>query len=251
MARDKNPYLPLFVDDFANDEKLRECSAEATGVYIRLMCVMHKSDTYGRVLLPCLPATCYDFARRLLKQMPYELDVIHRGLTELVDNGVIFIEGLTLCQKRMIRDISISGVRSDAGRLGGFAKAKGLANGLAKHVAKPLANTGIEWNGMELREKEEGAEEEGEMFRVFEDAVRAYPDVKRNSMAEWEDFVLVADPSDAVLLEPAIQAQTVWRETLEPDSKKRQWPNMKRWIAEKRWLIEIPKVEKQSRKIVV
>ena len=51
MALKDQPYLPLYVDDFLSDEKLSLCSAESTGVYIRLMCLMHKSDEYGAVLL--------------------------------------------------------------------------------------------------------------------------------------------------------------------------------------------------------
>ena len=43
MALRDQPYLPLYVQDFLTDEKLAECSAMATGVYIRLMCIMHKS----------------------------------------------------------------------------------------------------------------------------------------------------------------------------------------------------------------
>ena len=41
MARKDLPYLPLYVQDFLTDEKLMECTASATGVYIRIMCVLH------------------------------------------------------------------------------------------------------------------------------------------------------------------------------------------------------------------
>ena len=33
------------------DEKLAMCSASANGVYIRLMCILHKSATYGMFVL--------------------------------------------------------------------------------------------------------------------------------------------------------------------------------------------------------
>ena len=39
MALRDQPYLPLYVLDFLVDEKLAYCSAESTGVYIRLMCM--------------------------------------------------------------------------------------------------------------------------------------------------------------------------------------------------------------------
>lgn len=51
MALRDQPYLPLYIQDFLTDEKLMECSASTTGVYIRLMCVMHKSEKYGTILL--------------------------------------------------------------------------------------------------------------------------------------------------------------------------------------------------------
>lgn len=51
MPLRNQPYLPLFVDDFQTDERLRDCSAAATGIYIRIMCVMHKSEEYGKILL--------------------------------------------------------------------------------------------------------------------------------------------------------------------------------------------------------
>ena len=51
MALRDQPYLPLYVQDFLTDEKLMECSASATGIYIRIMCIMHKSDEYGVILL--------------------------------------------------------------------------------------------------------------------------------------------------------------------------------------------------------
>ena len=51
MALRNSPYLPLYVQDFLTDEKLADCSANANGVYIRLMCILHKSEPYGKILL--------------------------------------------------------------------------------------------------------------------------------------------------------------------------------------------------------
>ena len=51
MALRNQPYLPLYVQDFMTDEKLNECSPAANGIYIRLMCILHKSETYGQILL--------------------------------------------------------------------------------------------------------------------------------------------------------------------------------------------------------
>ena len=89
MAQRNLPYLKLYVQDFLSDEKLNECSAEATGVYIRLMCIMHKNEEYGVVRLK--PKDKHtgrpvaDLARKLARQMPYDTKTIERGLEELLD----------------------------------------------------------------------------------------------------------------------------------------------------------------------
>lgn len=149
MALRDQPYLPLYVQDFLTDEKLVECSPAATGIYIRLMCIMHKTDEYGTILLKQKDKQTdnqyLNFAVKLAKYMPYKADVIIAGLIELIEEGVLIIDGDKLIQKRMVRDNYISEVRSDAGREGGkksgFAKAKTKA----KHEAKSTANTEYEY----------------------------------------------------------------------------------------------------------
>lgn len=137
MALRDQPYLPLFVQDFLTDEKLMECSASATGIYIRLMCIMHKSDEYGVILLKQKDkqksSSIQNFALKLARFMPYQIDEITAGLTELLEAGVIQNGGDKLFQKRMVRDNEISNIRSKAGKKGGlktqkFAKAKVEAN---------------------------------------------------------------------------------------------------------------------------
>lgn len=132
MARKDNPYLPLYVQDFMTDEKLIECSAESTGVYIRLMCVMHKSEDYGVILLKQKDKqsenNVTNFAVKLARQMPYDIDTITRSLTELIEEGVLTLDGDKLYQKRMVKDAILSDARSSAGRRGG-TKSKGQSSG--------------------------------------------------------------------------------------------------------------------------
>lgn len=120
--RDK-PYLPLYVQDFLTDEKLRECSASSYGVYITVMCVMHKSEEYGVLTLRDKQKQGDDnimnFAIKLSKHLPFSVDVIASGLSELVDQGVLTLEGNRLYQKRMVRDAQLSQKRSAAGSAGG------------------------------------------------------------------------------------------------------------------------------------
>lgn len=122
MARKDLPYLPLYVQDFLTDEKLMECSASATGVYVRVMCVLHKCNPYGKLLLRQKDRQSeqqiLNFAAKLAKHLPFTLQVILDGLNELIEEDVLQIEGDILSQKRMVSDGELSIVRSKSGKLG-------------------------------------------------------------------------------------------------------------------------------------
>lgn len=144
MAIRNQPYLPLYVQDFMTDEKLAECSAEATGVYIRIMCLMHKSEEYGVILLKQKhkqnASTCLNFACKLALHLPYPVEIIERSIMELTDNGVLIIDGDKMIQKRMVRDSALSCKRSEAGKIGG--QKTGIC--LSKMASKTQANTEYE-----------------------------------------------------------------------------------------------------------
>ena len=149
MALRDQPYFPLYVQDFLTDEKLVECSAAATGVYIRLMCIMHKSEHYGKILLKQkhkqTSEQIKNFALMIAKQMPYDTDTIYQSLKELIDEKVLHIDGEFLVQQRMVKDWEISIKRSSAGQTGGKKtqeKSKHFASTFAK--AKSEANTEYE-----------------------------------------------------------------------------------------------------------
>ena len=160
MALRDQPYLPLYVEDFLTDEKLMECSASETGIYIRIMCVMHKSTEYGVItvtekhlqasidynnfaknLPESLLCICHAFAMKLIRFLPYTKNEIIEGLSELIAEGVLSVDGNKLYQRRMVKDNSTSVARSVSGSKGGFAKAKSVANHIAKGVAKGVANS--------------------------------------------------------------------------------------------------------------
>lgn len=139
MALRNQPYIPLYVQDYLTDEKLNECSPASQGIYIKLMCLMHKSEEYGCVLLeqkykqhdkPML-----NFALKLVKHLPFSEIDLYLSLEDLLENDVIQLNGDRIEQKRMIKDNYISQVRANAGKKGGektqFAKAKPQAKGKA------------------------------------------------------------------------------------------------------------------------
>jgi len=141
MALRNQPYLPLYVQDFMTDEKLIECSAQSTGVYIRIMCILHKSETYGKISLKQKDKQTdnqiTNFALKLSKSMPYNIGIIESSLTELIEEGCLNIELDELFQKRMVKDNDVSIKRSVSGSIGGkktqsFAKAKSKAKSKAK-----------------------------------------------------------------------------------------------------------------------
>ena len=126
MALRDNPYIMLDVNDFMNDEKLRECSPASVGIYIRLLCVLHKSDTYGVLLYQQKdvqkaeicgyknPNKIQIFVTMLSRQLPETKEEIEAALIELSEEGVIKIYDNRLEQKRMIRDAEISEKRQQA-----------------------------------------------------------------------------------------------------------------------------------------
>ena len=148
MALRNQPYLPLYVNDFMNDEKLKPCSAESIGVYIRLMCLFHKCEEYGSITFDELDERtddiCYDFATKLLPHLLYKHDVILRGLHELIARKVLTLDGETLYQKRMMNDGNLSDARARAGSAGGNAKSAKRSKTPSKHSSKNVANSDID-----------------------------------------------------------------------------------------------------------
>lgn len=122
MALREQPYIPLYVQDFLSDEKLRECSAESIGVYIMLMCVLHKQKEYGKLLLlqkdNKTSNKITNFAIKLSHHIPFDVVTIEKALHELYEEDVIQIEDDILFQKRMVKDGKLSNKRASAGKKG-------------------------------------------------------------------------------------------------------------------------------------
>ena len=139
----------MYVQDFLTDERLMECSAAATGVYIRIMCIMHKSEIYGTIELKQKDKQNTEqnskqinlFASKLVKFLPYDLQTILFALSELLEEGVLVINGDLLIQKRMFKDGEISEKRAIAGGNGGKTSQKNKAKDKANFKANTEANT--------------------------------------------------------------------------------------------------------------
>lgn len=197
MALRDQPYLPLYIQDYMTDEKLNECSAEANGVFVRIMMLMHKSETYGKILLnqkhKQTTNQIENFALMFGKHFPYTFDEIMRGLTELINERVVYLEEDFLCQKRMIRDGQLSEIRSNAGKKGGK---KSSSNDEYFGIAKTQANTEyeneihIEDNSnislvLSLEDREQKFKSECEQFRdryggMIDDFVRYWTEPNKS-----------------------------------------------------------------------
>jgi hypothetical protein len=124
MALRDQPYIPLYIQDIMTDEKLNECCAATHGIYIKgILCLMHKSEQYGKILLKQkykqTESISRNFALMLVKHLPYSEAEIEKAIDELIREKVCYFEDDYICQKRMIKDNAISEARSDAGKKGG------------------------------------------------------------------------------------------------------------------------------------
>jgi hypothetical protein len=99
------------------------CSASSQGVYIKIMCILHKQKKYGTILLKQKDkqnsSSIINFACVLSRLLPFNEKVITESLNELIEEEVLFIKDDYLCQKRMVKDGAISDARSMAGKKGG------------------------------------------------------------------------------------------------------------------------------------
>lgn len=173
MALRDQPYLPLYIQDFLTDEKLNECSAASVGVYIKIMCLLHKSKEYGTFLLKQKDKQIEQqsfqqkdkqllfFSLKFAKLLPFNFDVIYDALEELILEKVLYLEGDFIIQNRMVKDNKLSITRSKSGKSGGkkaqqnklklfasFATAKTVANAEIEDDINNVLNYSIEKGNM-------------------------------------------------------------------------------------------------------
>lgn len=149
MALTNQPYIPLYVRDWLTSNKLKMCSTPAHGLMINIMCIMHKEDEYGTLLLKQNfkqgSDICLNFASYLARLLPFDRAEIYTALKELVEEHVLYIEEDKLICKRMVEDAKLSTTRAGSGSEGGKttqANLKKLAK--ANLQAKGQANTEYE-----------------------------------------------------------------------------------------------------------
>jgi hypothetical protein len=128
MALRNQPYFPMYANDWISNIKLKMCCAESHGIMINIMCLMHKEDEYGKILLRQKfkqnDKQILNFATMLAMLLPFEFAEIERGLNELINEKVLIIEDDYLICERMVKDAYISLIRSESGEKGGNKTSK-------------------------------------------------------------------------------------------------------------------------------
>lgn len=149
MALREQPYFPFYVQDYLTDERLLMCSWQTQGIYVRILCNLHKQDVYGAILFKQnskqnestdkknndnINTISNDIVRKnnvdnndiirfyctiLCKLIQCQYEEMRCALTELLDNGVLRIDDEKLYQKRMYNDGIVSIKRSEVAKRGG------------------------------------------------------------------------------------------------------------------------------------
>jgi hypothetical protein len=245
MALRDQPYLPLYIQDIMTDEKLNECCASTHGIFIKgIMCLMHKSDEYGKILLKQkykqTEKQSKNFACQLVKHLPYSAQEIENAIDELIKEKVCYFEKEYLCQKRMIRDNEISLIRAESGKKGGlFAQAKIKAN------LQPNTEDEDEDTFLKRVQGEEITQEKNGYItpKLFEDFWKIYPrkGSKGKALTKWNQL---CNKKENRLtwkeIRKAIHDQKgsdQWKENVKFIPLAATWLNQTRWVDDPKEMI--------------
>lgn len=240
----KLPYFPFYPDDWLSDEKLRACTSAARGLWIDLLCLMHKNDRRGHLEIVGQPASHAQIAR-MTGRTPDEVasqlqELINAGVPSALDHGILF-------SRRMVRDEGIRQVRSRAGSEGGKAKAAKSGKTSGEHASKTLANdVANSWqnsgsgSGSEYEQENDAQEDGGAGGRNgFESFWEAYPRHRRvkkvQAQRSWDKIA------------PDLDLQCLILDALERYKRTEQWlkedgkyvPHPTSWLNARRWEDEI------------
>jgi uncharacterized protein YdaU (DUF1376 family) len=252
MALRDQPYFPLYVQDYLTDEKLNNCSAATQGIYIKILCVLHKQDEYGTILFKQnsqqnISKIKY-FAARLSKQLTFESSEIESALEELIEEKVIIIDDEKLYQKRMVRDNHISEVRSKAGKSGGGNPV--LFKQKPKHLYKQISKQKPEYENENENEDVNDNKSENVKINIAREKLKnefdkfrlAYPGKKRGLDTEFENLVKKHKDYKQVIpeLERILKAQYYAKnKNIEAGYWEENWQNLQTYINQRSWEIEI------------
>ncbi len=134
----KIPAFQFYPADWLNDIKLQSCSLGAQGLLINLMCIMHQSEPYGKLMINNHKPSMKDVSHLLrLHHKTYQA-----RLKELLLYGVLYEdENGIVCNKRMMKDEYIRQIRRESGKLGGNPLLKQKVKQVSKQKSTPSSST--------------------------------------------------------------------------------------------------------------
>ncbi len=108
---EKQPWMKFFTRDWMADEALSSCSLGAQGLWMRMLCLMHRAAPQGHLLINGKRPT----DDRLAASLGVPVEILRGLLIELREAGVFSVTngGVIYC-RRMVRDSAISEKRSKA-----------------------------------------------------------------------------------------------------------------------------------------
>jgi hypothetical protein len=133
------PWMKFAPDRWQRDEAVRMCGAAARGVWLELICIMHKAEPYGHLLVRGKQPT----DRQLSVITGLTILEIAQGLTELEENevfsrtaeGVIFSRG-------MVRDMELHEEMSRRGSKGAKSRYQKSNGKKASHSSGNSSSNG-------------------------------------------------------------------------------------------------------------
>ena len=231
MALRNQPYLPLYIQDYLTDEKLNMCSWQTQGIYIKILCILHKQEKYGIILFKQKDkqnlSKLNEFASILIRNLPCQKEDMILALEELIENKVLIINDNMLIQKRMVRDGEISEARSIAGKKGGGNPI------LFKQKDKLIPEDEYE---------DENVIKVNNINIVFENFRTEYPGIKRGYTTEFDNFKKKHKDWKDILPYLLLKLE----DQVKHRSKKAsfgsfvpEWKNLQTWINQRSWEEEI------------
>lgn len=170
-----DPWLKFYPQDWRADERLRNCTLTARGLWIEMIALMHRSDRYGYLLVNGKAPT----DRQLAVQAGATAEEVGSALAELEAEAVFSRDrNGTIYSRRMIRDQKKANHARKIGKKGGNPKLSkqtencaqdngtdkpDLLNGLSPICQKPEARVPLD--------KESNGEEPD---KILWDAARAF-----------------------------------------------------------------------------
>jgi DNA-binding transcriptional regulator YhcF (GntR family) len=117
----ERPWMKFYPQDWRADERLRNCSLAARGLWLELIALMHRSERYGYLLINGKAPS----DRALAIQAGAAIDEVKEALAELEAEGVFSrdLDGL-IFSRRMVRDEEKHRKASNFGKRGVRAKAR-------------------------------------------------------------------------------------------------------------------------------